>query len=241
MKKNLEEIVKNIREDSSYARYIKKELLDDKEFSLLILEANPNCYYESYFKFREDKDVIRFMLDKDTFSNKGTLIFSKEKLINDPEYDQLYTEYKKMMQKRGYAMLFKSICDIKNDSEYDLRKITDQFVSNIDKLLSENLDDRQLKVIRERFGLDDGKPKQLETIGNNFNISKLRVNQIEEKSLTILRTNLNTSVIEEAIKSNIPGSIEFIQERISKLDKIEEGNLTVVSDNQNEFIGNKNK
>ena len=45
------------------------------------------------------------------------------------------------------------------------------------------LSDREQQVIRLRFGLDDGKPRTLEEVGRQFNVTRERIRQIESKAL----------------------------------------------------------
>ena len=52
----------------------------------------------------------------------------------------------------------------------------------LEKLLS-TLSVREQKIIRLRFGLDDGIPKTLETVGQSFNVTRERIRQIEAKAL----------------------------------------------------------
>lgn len=49
------------------------------------------------------------------------------------------------------------------------------------------LNSREQAVIRMRFGLDDGKPKTLEEIGNRFSVTRERIRQIEARALHKLR------------------------------------------------------
>ena len=49
------------------------------------------------------------------------------------------------------------------------------------------LTEREQKVLRLRFGLDDGRPKTLEEVGQAFNITRERIRQIEAKALRKLR------------------------------------------------------
>jgi RNA polymerase primary sigma factor len=49
------------------------------------------------------------------------------------------------------------------------------------------LNRREQAVIRMRFGLDDGKPKTLEDIGNRFSVTRERIRQIEARALHKLR------------------------------------------------------
>ena len=51
----------------------------------------------------------------------------------------------------------------------------------------ETLTDREQKVLRLRFGLDDGRPRTLEEVGKEFNATRERIRQIEAKALRKLR------------------------------------------------------
>ncbi|MBR7060438.1 MAG: RNA polymerase sigma factor RpoD, partial [Eubacterium sp.] len=62
------------------------------------------------------------------------------------------------------------------------------------KLLKEQLGEvlgtltpREAKVIRLRYGLDDGIPKTLEEVGKEFNVTRERIRQIEAKAIRKLR------------------------------------------------------
>ncbi|MGN0709609.1 MAG: RNA polymerase sigma factor RpoD [Anaerovoracaceae bacterium] len=49
------------------------------------------------------------------------------------------------------------------------------------------LTDREQRVLRLRFGLDDGRPRTLEEVGKEFNVTRERIRQIEAKALRKLR------------------------------------------------------
>ena len=51
----------------------------------------------------------------------------------------------------------------------------------------ETLSDREQKVIRLRFGLDDGRQRTLEEVGKEFEVTRERIRQIEAKALRKLR------------------------------------------------------
>lgn len=51
----------------------------------------------------------------------------------------------------------------------------------------ETLTDRERKVLIQRFGLLDGKPKTLEEVGLEFNVTRERIRQIEAKALRKMR------------------------------------------------------
>ena len=49
------------------------------------------------------------------------------------------------------------------------------------------LTDREQKVLRLRFGLDDGRARTMEEVGKEFNVTRERIRQIEAKALRKLR------------------------------------------------------
>ena len=51
----------------------------------------------------------------------------------------------------------------------------------------DTLTPREEKVLRLRYGLDDGKPRTLEEVGREFNVTRERIRQIEAKALRKLR------------------------------------------------------
>ena len=46
---------------------------------------------------------------------------------------------------------------------------------------------REEKVLRLRFGLEDGRPRTLEEVGKEFDVTRERIRQIEAKALRKLR------------------------------------------------------
>jgi len=56
----------------------------------------------------------------------------------------------------------------------------------IDRVL-DSLDGREERVIRLRFGLDDGRPRTLEDVGQEFGLTRERIRQIEAHALRKLR------------------------------------------------------
>ncbi len=51
----------------------------------------------------------------------------------------------------------------------------------------ETLTEREQKVLRLRFGLEDGRPRTLEEVGKEFDVTRERIRQIEAKALRKLR------------------------------------------------------
>jgi RNA polymerase primary sigma factor len=56
--------------------------------------------------------------------------------------------------------------------------------------LLEVLDDRERKIIFERYGLDGGEPKTLEEIGKKFGVTRERIRQLQNMALAKLRRAL---------------------------------------------------
>ena len=60
--------------------------------------------------------------------------------------------------------------------------LKEQLISVLDTLTP-----REEKVLRLRYGLDDGRPRTLEEVGKEFNVTRERIRQIEAKALRKLR------------------------------------------------------
>ncbi len=64
----------------------------------------------------------------------------------------------------------------------------------------ETLSPRERDVLRLRYGLDDGRMKTLEEIGQIFNVTRERIRQIEAKALRKLRHPNRNSILKEYIR-----------------------------------------
>ena len=62
------------------------------------------------------------------------------------------------------------------------------------------LTDREQKIIRLRFGSGGGRPHTLEEVGNEFDVTRERIRQIEAKALSKLRKNKDTKKLHEYLK-----------------------------------------
>lgn len=79
--------------------------------------------------------------------------------------------------------------------------------SAADQLLKEqvqevlgSLSDREQKILRMRFGLDDGKSHTLEEVGQEFSVTRERIRQIEAKALAKLRKHKDVKKLHEYLK-----------------------------------------
>ena len=62
------------------------------------------------------------------------------------------------------------------------------------------LTDREAKVLRLRFGLDDGRPRTLEEVGKEFDVTRERIRQIEAKALRKLRHPSRSKKLKEFLE-----------------------------------------
>ncbi len=79
--------------------------------------------------------------------------------------------------------------------------------SAADQLLKEqvqevlgSLSEREQKILRMRFGLDDGKSHTLEEVGQEFSVTRERIRQIEAKALAKLRKHKDVKKLHEYLK-----------------------------------------
>ena len=75
-------------------------------------------------------------------------------------------------------------------SETQEQQIYNKEVSSLVMQALGSLDERELHIIRNRFGLQGGNELTLEEIGKNLNLSRERVRQLEREAKEKLRSNL---------------------------------------------------
>ncbi len=99
-------------------------------------------------------------------------------------------------------------------------------IHDINKMV-DNLDEREAKIIRMRFGLNNEKPKTLEEVGLIFSITRERVRQLQNMALSKMRKSMTKKEqqrnAEEIREDNLElQKMEVLQEFIQS--KIEEKN-----------------
>jgi len=77
------------------------------------------------------------------------------------------------------------LVDPKTDSPDKM--VLDESLKNALKDILDTLSDAERKIIKMRYGLDGNSPMSLQQIGNEFNLSKERIRQIEKKAIRRLR------------------------------------------------------
>ncbi|MCQ2814727.1 MAG: RNA polymerase sigma factor RpoD [Bacilli bacterium] len=73
------------------------------------------------------------------------------------------------------------------DSESPVDFTTKQLLNEKLEMLLGDLNDREEKVIRMRYGLDDNHPRTLEEVGREFGVTRERIRQIEAKAIKKLK------------------------------------------------------
>jgi len=63
------------------------------------------------------------------------------------------------------------------------------------------LSDREQKVVRLRFGLDDGHMRTLEEVGKEFGVTRERIRQIEAKTLAKLRHPIRSQRLRDYLEA----------------------------------------
>lgn len=144
-----------------------------------------------------------------------------QELNREPTIEELATELEMEPEKVEYVMKIKQDihsldAGVGRDGE-DEDSVLGDFVedeetispsdSAAEQLLKEqvqeilsSLSDREQKIIRMRFGLDNGKNHTLEEVGQEFAVTRERIRQIEAKALAKLRKNKDVKKLHEYLK-----------------------------------------
>jgi RNA polymerase primary sigma factor len=77
---------------------------------------------------------------------------------------------------------------------------TNQLLKEHVQELLNGLSEREQKIIRMRFGLDDGKNHTLEEVGHEFSVTRERIRQIEAKALAKLRKHKESKKLLDYIR-----------------------------------------
>ncbi len=80
------------------------------------------------------------------------------------------------------------VADEKADTPYDT--LDTKTIKRLLRELVGNLKDREIDILRARFGLDGGPRQNLEQVGQRMNITRERVRQIQNIALGKLRKML---------------------------------------------------
>lgn len=140
-----------------------------------------------------------------------------QELNREPTIDELAKEMEMEPEKIEYVMKIKqdvnsldaAIRDDEEDSvlgdfieDEDTKSpdeaATEQLLKEqVQGILESALSERELKIIKMRFGLEDGKNHTLEEVGHEFAVTRERIRQIEAKALAKLRKHKDVKKLYE--------------------------------------------
>ena len=140
-----------------------------------------------------------------------------QELNREPTIDELAKELEMEPEKIEYVMKIKqdvnsldaAVRDDEEDSvlgdfieDEDTKSpdeaATEQLLKEqVQGILESALSERELKIIKMRFGLEDGKNHTLEEVGHEFAVTRERIRQIEAKALAKLRKHKDAKKLYE--------------------------------------------
>ncbi len=86
------------------------------------------------------------------------------------------------------------------DAKTPTESASEQLLKEQVRQILGTLTEREQKILRLRFGLDDGKSHTLEEVGQEFSVTRERIRQIEAKALAKLRKNKDTRKLHEYLQ-----------------------------------------
>src|SRR5579862_2046727 len=86
------------------------------------------------------------------------------------------------------------------DAKTPTESASEQLLKEQVKQILGSLTEREQKILKLRFGLEDGKSHTLEEVGQEFSVTRERIRQIEAKALAKLRKNKETRRLHEYLQ-----------------------------------------
>jgi RNA polymerase primary sigma factor len=86
------------------------------------------------------------------------------------------------------------------DAKTPTESASEQLLKEQVKTILGTLTEREQKILKLRFGLEDGKSHTLEEVGQEFSVTRERIRQIEAKALAKLRKNKDTRRLHEYLQ-----------------------------------------
>ncbi|MBN2073874.1 MAG: sigma-70 family RNA polymerase sigma factor [Actinobacteria bacterium] len=146
------------------------------------------------------------------YSVQGKL---REKLGRDPSHREI-AQYMKIKLKDVEKLIEISQEPVSLDEPYgeDEGEVYGNFIedksmeSPLDVATSESLrmqmlkvldtlDEREKKIIKQRYGLHSGQPRTLEEVGRDLNLTRERIRQIENRAIEKLRSPVRSNILKE--------------------------------------------
>ncbi len=131
----------------------------------------------------------------------NALDMEQEQIDNIMRIKQDTTSLDASIRREGYdedSVLGDFVEDEERDSPED--SAANQILKEQLAEIIASLSPREQKIIRLRFGIGGGRPHTLEEVGNEFDVTRERIRQIEAKALSKLRKNKETKKLHEYLK-----------------------------------------
>ncbi|MEW6456877.1 MAG: RNA polymerase sigma factor RpoD/SigA [Acidobacteriota bacterium] len=177
---------KNVRFISYAVWWIRQAIIsalarDKRIFSI------PQRIASMYVKMGKKADQLKAKYERDPLREE----IAKELNLSTEEVDRVYAVGDGNLQaslngENGENIALQNILENELQSRIEYQHIKERLVRQIREAL-EGLDKREAKIIKMRYGLDDGNPKTLREIGETLNISRERVRQIIEQTKNKLK------------------------------------------------------
>lgn len=196
---------------SPYFNEVYNDLCGDEILVSEQLGVSTDCLVELitlYISYRNKglekpfRDVIEETFFTDRWNSWSYYIYDNviktipllEKIYDNLNFDKLddlnigktkIADYLRLIINMGLMEPISNELPTTNDMEDSITTdiVMKHFIEDVDTIL----DDRQRSIIHERYGLDNGKPQFLETVGQHHGLTRERVRQIEAKALRKLR------------------------------------------------------
>jgi len=86
------------------------------------------------------------------------------------------------------------------DAKTPTESASEQLLKEQVRQILSSLTEREQKILKLRFGLEDGKSHTLEEVGQEFSVTRERIRQIEAKALAKLRKHKETRRLHEYLQ-----------------------------------------
>lgn len=115
--------------------------------------------------------------------------------IFPPKYEELYEKINPLLREASIEVKMLQLDSPEvlalqsGDEDEVMKKAELKFMHDKLERIMQDLTPKQQKILKMRFGFDDGESKTLEEVGQYFNVSRERIRGIEEEALDIMRRN----------------------------------------------------
>jgi RNA polymerase sigma factor (sigma-70 family) len=153
-------------------------------FQELGREATDDEIAKELTKVTESEVTAERVGETRKYTRKPISLNSAFRDVDDPDWVKYPDHFQYEGHETGYAIqeFIEDKAAKKPDEAANSQLLSEQIVATL-----ESLSLREQRVLRLRFGLEDGRQRTLEEVGAEFNVTRERIRQIEAKALRKLR------------------------------------------------------